>query len=250
MSSTLDMSLEEIIKTQKASRPRTQRPRSSTGPTRTTGAKRNAGPTRNGRNSRDKKPYQAGAQQYKATPVAPLHTSVIRQSAPDGSKIQVSNLDHRVTSEDLKYFLRSFSETTVFRLYIQEDELGKTDKRTIPCNAFNDIAIDTYQSSLTSHLAFPSPPVSILCLFIHAIIGRAMKIELIVAPGAVQAAVPQAQGQRAANNSGQQKRATSGNRGNGRGRGGRARGGSRPKKENKTADQLDAEMTDYMQVDA
>lgn len=107
MTSSLDMSLADIIKTQKTSRPRNSKAK-STGPAKTTGSAKTAGPARtagtarNRRSTRAKKPYQAGAQQYKATPVAPLHTSVIRRNAPDGSKIQVSNLDHRVTSDDLK----------------------------------------------------------------------------------------------------------------------------------------------------
>ncbi|OAQ33274.1 hypothetical protein K457DRAFT_122492 [Linnemannia elongata AG-77] len=98
MSSALDMSLEDIIKTSKASEPRNNNRTSRGGPR---GA-RSSGPTRNGRQGRDARPYQAGVQQYRAAPVAPLHTSVIRQSIPDGSKMQVSNLDHRVSAEDLK----------------------------------------------------------------------------------------------------------------------------------------------------
>ncbi|KAF9549018.1 hypothetical protein EC957_005010 [Mortierella hygrophila] len=98
MSSALDMSLEDIIKTSKTNEPRNNNRTSRGGPR---GA-RSSGPTRNGRQGRDNRPYQAGVQQYRAAPVAPLHTSVIRQSIPDGSKMQVSNLDHRVSAEDLK----------------------------------------------------------------------------------------------------------------------------------------------------
>ncbi|KAF8972365.1 hypothetical protein BGZ46_010145 [Entomortierella lignicola] len=93
MSSALDMSLDDVIKTQKNNRQRSNR-----------GA-RSSGPTRNNRHSRDNKPYQAGAQPYRGAATAPLHTAVIRQSVPDGSKIQVSNLDHRVSAEDLKHTL-------------------------------------------------------------------------------------------------------------------------------------------------
>jgi THO complex subunit 4 len=100
MSSALDMSLEDIIKNTKSSEPRNNNRSSRGGPR---GARSSgSGPTRNGRQGRDNRPYQAGVQQYRATPVAPLHTSVIRQSIPDGSKMQVSNLDYRVSAEDLK----------------------------------------------------------------------------------------------------------------------------------------------------
>lgn len=109
MSSALDMSLDDIIKTQKANRPaRNNTPsrggRGSSNTHNTRSGSTRSGPTRNsGRQGRDNKPYQAGAQQYRGPAAsAPLHTSVIRQNAPDGSKMQVSNLDHRVSAEDLK----------------------------------------------------------------------------------------------------------------------------------------------------
>jgi THO complex subunit 4 len=92
--------------------------------------------------------------------------------------------------------------------------------------------------------------------------GKPMRIELIIAPGAVQAALPAANASRAPraasnnNNNNNQRQPQRGQgtarggdragRGRGRGRGGR----QGEKKAPKTADQLDAEMTDYMQVDA
>lgn len=105
MSNALDMSLEDIIKNTKSSEPRNNNRSSRGGPRggpRGGRTSSSSGPTRNGRQGRDNRPYQAGVQQYRATPVAPLHTSVIRQSIPDGSKMQVSNLDYRVSAEDLK----------------------------------------------------------------------------------------------------------------------------------------------------
>jgi hypothetical protein len=91
MSNALDMSLDDIIKVEKK---RT--------PSRGGRGNRASGPTRNTFRTRDRRPYQAGAQPYRAVPTATLHTAVIRESVPDGSKMQVSNLDHRVTAEDLK----------------------------------------------------------------------------------------------------------------------------------------------------
>ena len=96
MTSALDMSLDDIIKTQKPNRaPRGGSFRGGRGGPR-------SGPTRNTRQGRDNRPYTAGVQQYRATPAAPLNIAAIRESVPDGSKMQVSNLDNRVSAEDLK----------------------------------------------------------------------------------------------------------------------------------------------------
>ncbi|KAI8597365.1 hypothetical protein EDD21DRAFT_385603 [Dissophora ornata] len=226
MASALDMSLEDIIKTNKTSRPRN----ASRGSTRSTG------PIRNPRQNR--KPFQAGVQQYKSTPVAPLHTSVIRQSAPDGSKIQVSNLDHRVTSEDLKLVFSS-RVGPLKKCTLMYDQNGKSSGTAL-------VHFTRVGDAAVAMQKFNGVPLD----------GRAMKIELVIAPGAVQvvqAVRPAAQAPRApaGNNQGQRGhgsgRGDRGGRGRGRGRGGRSQG---EKRENKTTDQLDAEMTDYMQVDA
>ncbi|KAG0003520.1 hypothetical protein BGZ80_010218 [Entomortierella chlamydospora] len=240
MTSALDMSLGDIIKSQKASRPRAQKARTTanataTAPSRTAAATRNARKARKARSGRDKskKPYQAGIQQYKATPVAPLRTSVIRQSVPDGSKMQVSNLDHRVTAEDLKLVFSS-RVGPLKKCTLMYDQHGKS----------TGTALVHFTRVTDAELAmqkFNGVPLD----------GRDMKIELIVAAAAVQAAAPPAKAQSKApsKQAQQKKRAVSGvgrGRGRGRGRGGR----QGEKKENKTADQLDAEMTDYMQVEA
>ncbi|KAF8972364.1 hypothetical protein BGZ46_010144 [Entomortierella lignicola] len=83
--------------------------------------------------------------------------------------------------------------------------------------------------------------------------GRPMKIEIVLAPAAAQAILPiQPPRASAPNQSHRNQDSSRGSRG--RGRGGRGRGGrggrNSEKKESKTADQLDAEMNDYMQVDA
>jgi len=86
-----------------------------------------------------------------------------------------------------------------------------------------------------------------------------MKIEIVLAPTAAQAVLP-SQAPRASNNNNSKSNNSNSNRprredrGNTRGRtrggrGGARTGGSR-KETPKTAEQLDAEMHDYMQVDA
>ncbi|KAG0380596.1 hypothetical protein BGX24_006923 [Mortierella sp. AD032] len=89
--------------------------------------------------------------------------------------------------------------------------------------------------------------------------GRPMRIEIVLAPAAAQAVLPSStprapashnhnQGQRSQGPSHGGARGARGTRGGpGRGRGGRPQG---ERRETKTADQLDAEMNDYMQVDA
>ncbi|KAF9927850.1 hypothetical protein FBU30_002813 [Linnemannia zychae] len=230
MTSALDMSLADIIKTQKASRPRKDTPRGARSGAR---SGRTGGPTRTGRQARDKKPYSAGAQQYKATPVAPLHTSVIRQSVPDGSKMNVSNLDSRVSAEDLKLVFSS-RVGPLKKCTLMYDQKGKsTGTALIHFSRVGDAAIAMQK--------FNGVPLD----------GKPMKIELVIAPGAVQAALPTANTPRTPKAAGNQKQSQ---RGQGATRGGRGRGrnGGRQgeKKAPKTADQLDAEMNDYMQVDA
>ncbi|KAI1314427.1 hypothetical protein EDD11_002171 [Mortierella claussenii] len=225
----LDMSLDDIIKTSRTSRPRGGRggrgaPRSSTGPARN---------TRQG--GRDNKPYSAGAQQYRSNATAaPLHTSVLRQSVPDGSKMQVSNLDHRVTSEDLKLVFSS-RVGPLKKCTLMYDQNGKsTGTAVIHFTRSGDAAI--------AYSKFNGVPLD----------GRPMRIEILLTPAVAHTVLPPMQAPRAsAHNNGQGPRSQGPSRGGrggrGRGRGGRSQG---EKRETKTADQLDAEMNDYMQVDA
>ncbi|KAF9134925.1 hypothetical protein BGW39_005412 [Mortierella sp. 14UC] len=233
MSNALDMSLDDIIKTNKTSRPRNNT--SSRGGPR--GGARSSGPTRNGRQGRDNRPYTAGVQQYRAAPVAPLRTSEIRQSVPDGSKIQVSNLDHRVSAEDLKLVFSS-KVGPLKKWTLMYDQNGKsTGTAVVHFTRVGDAAI--------AYSKFNGVPLD----------GRPMRIEIVLAPAAAQAVLPTSTprapvGQN--QSQGHQQRPQGPNRGTRGGRGGRGRGG-RPqgeRRENKTADQLDAEMNDYMQVDA
>ncbi|KAF9575663.1 hypothetical protein EC968_002226 [Mortierella alpina] len=230
MSNALDMSLDDIIKTQKSNRTRSNTSRGGRGA-------RSSGPARNTRQGRDNRPYQAGAQQYRAPPAAPIHTSVLRQSVPDGSKMQVSNLDHRVSAEDLKLVFTS-RVGPLKKCTLMYDQNGKSTgtalvhfarvgDAAIAYSQFNGVLLD----------------------------GRPMRIEIVLAPATAQAVLPPtsaprapAQNQQRSHNQNQnQNQGRGGRGGRGRGRGGRQSG---EKRENKTADQLDAEMTDYMQVDA
>ncbi|KAF9579784.1 hypothetical protein BGW38_003813, partial [Lunasporangiospora selenospora] len=131
MSSALDMSLEDIIKKDRGNNNRS-RPSSSSshsGPTRHRGTGRSynqhSGPMGHPRSSNNR-PYHSALHQYRnnVAAVAPLHTSVIRQSIPDGSKVQVSNLDHRVTSEDLKKLVFSTRVGPLKKCTLMFDERG------------------------------------------------------------------------------------------------------------------------------
>ncbi|ORZ24797.1 hypothetical protein BCR41DRAFT_233772 [Lobosporangium transversale] len=190
----LDMSLADIIKTNKTTK-RTRNTNNKaaskgSGSTRTSG-----GPIRNARGSRDrkKKPFKSGVEQYKgkvkAAPAAPLHTSVIRQSVPDGSKIQISNLDNRVTAEDLKVVFTS-RVGPLKKCTLVYDQHGKsTGTASVHFTRVGDAAIAMQK--------FNGVPLD----------GRPMKIELIVAPGAAQAVLGSGKPPKAAtSNQGQQKR--------------------------------------------
>ncbi|KAF9306126.1 hypothetical protein BGZ74_007473 [Mortierella antarctica] len=238
--SALDMSLDDIIKTQKANRParnNSSNSNNNNNNSRNRGS-RSSGPARNTRNSRDKKPYSAGVQQYRSTPVAPLHTSVIRQNAPDGSKMQVSNLDHRVSADDLKLVFQS-RVGPLKKCTLMYDQNGKsTGTALVHFQRVGDAAL-AYQK-------FNTVPLD----------GKPMRIEIVMAPTAAQAVLP-GQAPRSSNNSNNSSNNQSRprqDRGNTRGRGARGGRGARNsgsrKEAPKTAEQLDAEMNDYMQVDA
>ncbi|KAG0324197.1 hypothetical protein BGZ99_002077 [Dissophora globulifera] len=233
MSNSLDMSLDDIIKTSKSSRTRSSTSSTRGGARGGARGARGSGPTRNTRQGRDNKPYQAGVQQYRGAPAqAPLHTSVIRQSAPDGSKMQVSNLDHQVSAEDLKLVFSS-RVGPLKKCTLVYDQKGKSTGTAV-------IHFTRVGDAASAYNKFNGVPLD----------GRPMKIEIVVAPATAQAVFAPAQAPRApSTNQGQRQQGPSrGARGGrGRGRGGRSQG---ERKETKTADQLDAEMTDYMQVDA
>ncbi|KAF9167226.1 hypothetical protein DFQ27_008989 [Actinomortierella ambigua] len=227
MSSALDMSLEDIIKAQRGSNSRRGNSRgNSRGNTRSSG-----GPARNTRQSHANKPYQQNMQQYRAAPVAALHTATIRQSVPDGSKMQVSNLDFRVTAEDLKLVFSS-RVGPLKKCTLNYDQNGKsTGTALVHFTRVGDASV-AYQR-------FNGVPLD----------GKPMKIEILTAPVApAPAPVPQQHAPRHTNNPSHQQR---GGRGGAPRRGGRGGGRtSGPREVKKTADQLDAEMNDYMQVDA
>ncbi|KAF9969311.1 hypothetical protein BGZ73_008383 [Actinomortierella ambigua] len=224
MSSALDMSLEDIIKAQKSNNPRRGNARNNA-----RGNTRSTGPARNTRQSHANKPYQQSMQQYRAAPVAPLHTATIRQSVPDGSKMQVSNLDYRVTAEDLKLVFSS-RVGPLKKCTLNYDQNGKSTGTAL-------VHFTRVGDATVAYQRFNGVPLD----------GKPMKIEILsapVAPAPVPAPAPQQQ--QAPRNAGHQQR---GGRGGPR-RGGRGGRSNNPREPKKTADQLDAEMNDYMQVDA
>ncbi|KAG0224306.1 hypothetical protein BGW42_005194 [Actinomortierella wolfii] len=220
MSSALDMSLEDIIKAQKANNPRRGGARNARG------GNRSSGPARNTRQSHANKPYQQSMQQYRAAPVAPLHTATIRQSVPDGSKMQVSNLDYRVTAEDLKLVF-STRVGPLKKCTLNYDQNGKSTGTAL-------VHFSRVGDATVAYQRFNGVPLD----------GKPMKIEILSAP---TVAAPVAAPQPAARNTNNAQQQRGGRGPSRRGRGGRGSGNREPKK---TADQLDAEMNDYMQVDA
>ncbi|KAF9026247.1 hypothetical protein CPC16_000512 [Podila verticillata] len=232
MTSALDMSLDDIIKTQKPNRaPRGGSFRGGRGSSR-------SGPTRNTRQGRDNRPYTAGVQQYRATPAAPLNIAAIRESVPDGSKMQVSNLDSRVSADDLKLVFTS-RVGPLKKCTLMYDQHGKsTGTAIVHFSRVGDAAV-AYQK-------FNTVPLD----------GRPMRIEIVLAPATAQAVLPQQrQAPRApvSHNSHNSHNNNSHNRPHRGGRGGsssRGRGGRNNNGPTKTAEQLDAEMSEYMQVDA
>ncbi|KAG0055873.1 hypothetical protein BGZ83_007162 [Gryganskiella cystojenkinii] len=266
MSSALDMSLDDIIKSKNSSdnnNSNTYNSRNNqTGGSRfhNRGGSSNfrggraVGPTRHPRGGRDhnNRLYQfGGVQQYRAMPEVsgPLHTALLRQSIPDGSKIQISNLERNVTADDLKMIF-STRVGPLKKTTLMYDEDGKSTGSAI-------VHFVEVKDAAVALQKFSGVPLD----------GHPMKIELIVAPAALQNILPSAPAQRPPpihftgfNNNynvrGNPYRGGFLGRGTGRGshrgggRGGYARGGDNNRRETKTAEQLDAEMNEYnMQVD-
>ncbi|KAG0030418.1 hypothetical protein BGZ81_002705 [Podila clonocystis] len=231
MVTALDMSLDDIIKTQKT----TNRPRGGSSFRGTGRGNSRSGPTRNTRQGRDNRPYTAGVQQYRATPAAPLNIAAIRESVPDGSKMQVSNLDSRVSADDLKLVFSS-RVGPLKKCTLMYDQHGKsTGTAIVHFSRVGDAAI-AYQK-------FNTVPLD----------GRPMRIEIVLAPATAQAVLPQQrQAPRAPASHHHNTHNTHSNRPHRGGRGGssRGRGSHHNKGPAKTAEQLDAEMSEYMQVDS
>ncbi|KAF9427190.1 hypothetical protein BGZ94_005335 [Podila epigama] len=228
MTSALDMSLDDLIKTKKTSRA----PRGGSSNRGSGRGSSRGGPSRHTRQSRDNRPYTAGVQQYRATPAAPLSTAAIRESVPDGSKIQISNLDSRVSADDLKLVFSS-RVGPLKKSTLMYDQNGKSTGTAI-------VHFVRVGDAAVAYQRFNTVPLD----------GRPMKIEIILAPATAQAVLPHQQAPRAptSNHHSNTSRPQRGGRGGGSSRGGR--GGHHNKTPAKTAEQLDAEMAEYMQVDA
>ncbi|KAG0037926.1 hypothetical protein BGZ82_001570 [Podila clonocystis] len=217
MVTALDMSLDDIIKTQKT----TNRPRGGSSFRGTGRGNSRSGPTRNTRQGRDNRPYTAGVQQYRATPAAPLNIAAIRESVPDGSKMQL---------------VFSSRVGPLKKCTLMYDQHGKSTGTAIVHFARVGDAAIAYQK-------FNTVPLD----------GRPMRIEIVLAPATAQAVLPQQrQAPRAPASNHHNTHNTQSNRPHRGGRGGssRGRGGHHNKGPAKTAEQLDAEMSEYMQIDS
>jgi len=222
----LDMALDDVIKQKRPSgRGRSRGGNNSFAPRRGGGiTKTSNGPTRQGLRS-------AGAQSRAQPYSNPRATGLITTSGGEGSKILISNLDFNVTEADLKELF----ETRVGplrRVALNYDATGKSKgSATIQFSRARDAAVayDKYHNVTLD--------------------GRAMKIEILLNPTAAllarpALAAPIIQNTRMSTHSGQ--RGGSNQRGRGRGRGGKRTGETRKPK---TAEELDQEMSEYMNVD-
>ncbi|CAB4391695.1 RNA-binding domain-containing protein [Rhizophagus irregularis] len=214
MSAGLDMSLDEII-----AKKRPSRGARTGGPTRTGGiAKRSGGPVRNPRSSQVRpRPYSNTA----ATASSNLNAS------PEG-KILVSNLAYKVTEADL-WELFSTMIGPVRQVNLNFDQSGRSKGTASVVFARKNDAVRSVEKLRNITLD-----------------GREMKIEIVVAPNVG----PITQRIGGINESRPSTRGTGGSRGTptrgGRGGRGGRRSDNRPKK---TQEELDAEMSEYMQID-
>jgi len=220
----LDMALDDMIKLKRPSnRGRSRGGNNSFAPRRGGGiTKTPSGPTRQGLRSAG---AQSRAQPYSNPRAAGLVTT------GEGSKILISNLDFNVTEADLKELF----ETRVGplrRVALNYDANGKSKgSATIQFSRARDAAVayDKYHNVTLD--------------------GRAMKIEILLNPTAAllarpTLAAPIIQNTRVPAQSGQRGGGVP--RGRGRGRGGKRSGETRKPK---TAEELDQEMSEYMNVD-
>lgn len=212
MSSTgLDMSLDEII-----AKKRPSRGARTGGPTRTGGiVKRSSGPVRNPRSP-----------QVRPRPYSNTATTTSNLNASPEGKILVSNLAYKVTEADL-WELFSTMIGPVRQVNLNFDQSGRSKGTASVVFARKNDAVRSVDKLRNITLD-----------------GREMKIEIVVAPNAG----PITQRIGGINESRPSTRGTGGSRGTstrGRGRGSR-RADNRPKK---TQEELDAEMSEYMQID-
>ncbi|RIA99630.1 hypothetical protein C1645_811193 [Glomus cerebriforme] len=216
MSAGLDMSLDEII-----AKKRPSRGSRTGGPTRTGGiTKRSSGPVRNPRSSQVRpRPYSNAAAAATASPNL--------NASPEG-KILVSNLAYKVTEADL-WELFSTMIGPVRQVNLNFDQSGRSKGTASVVFARKNDAVRSVEKLRNITLD-----------------GREMKIEIVVAPNVG----PITQRIGGINESRPSTRGTGGARGTST-RGGRGgRGGRRPdNRPKKTQEELDAEMSEYMQID-
>ncbi|KAF0520463.1 RNA-binding domain-containing protein [Gigaspora margarita] len=207
----LDMSLDEIIAKKKPSRGTR-----SGGPTRGGGiSKRSSGPIRNTRSS------LARSRPYAATSTA---TNI--SASPEG-KILVSNLAYKVSEADLWELFQTMIGP-VRQVNLNFDQSGRSKGTASVVFARKNDAVRSVEKLRNITLD-----------------GRELKIEFVVAPNAG----PITQRIGGINETRSPARGSSSTRGSTRGtRGGR--GGRRPdNRPKKTQEELDAEMSEYMQID-
>jgi len=219
----LDMALDDVIKQKRPSNRGRSRNgnNSSFAPRRGGGITKSVnGPTRQG--------LRSAGSQSRSQPYSLPRVAGLGGSGAEGSKILISNLDFNVTEADLKELF----ETRVGplkKVALNYDATGRSKgSATIQFSRARDAAVayDKYHNVTLD--------------------GRAMKIEMLLNPTAALLAQPATIVQSTRSPAQSNQRGGGASRGRGRGRGAK-RGGETRKP--RTMEELDQEMSEYMNVD-